>query len=379
MNETESLLCAALRGDNPAWPVAGDADFTAAFLERSVYHGVQPLFHYLVEREQAIARGWPQAVLAECHWQAIAWTVWELRHQALLKQVLELLAGMGVQPVLFKGTALAYGLYPGPALRSRGDTDLIVSFVDRVRVAEALEGLGFVRDAGVSGDFIRAHAHFSLTEADGSSHRLDLHWRINNSPLLARLFTYEELWSRAQALPELGPYAFATSTLDALLLACLHRSGHNQSPYYVDNVAHDSGDRLIRVYDIHLLARRLTQDEWHEFMDLATRKGLRAVYLEGLGLAQTCFRTSIESAVIEGLARPGHPEPVVQYLESSAVRRLWLDFCAIDRWRGKLGFLTETLFPPANYLRQKYRDAGSTWLPWRYRHRMNTARVSRGE
>jgi hypothetical protein len=96
-----------------------------------------------------------------------------------------LLAGMGVQPVLFKGTALAYGLYPGPALRSRGDTDLIVSFVDRVRVAEALEGLGFVRDAGVSGDFIRAHANFTLTEADGSSHHLDLHWRINNSQLLA--------------------------------------------------------------------------------------------------------------------------------------------------------------------------------------------------
>jgi hypothetical protein len=370
MQDTEALLCAMLRGENPAWPVAGDADLTAGFLERSLYHGVQPLFHYLVKSEQVAAQGWPQAVLEECHWQAIAWTMWELRHQVLLKQVLELLAGMGVQPVLFKGTALAYSLYPGPALRSRGDTDLIVSMVDRVRVAEALEGLGFTREAGVSGAFISYQATFTLTEASGSSHSLDLHWRINNSQLLARLFSYEELRSRAQALPELSPHAFAASPVDALLLACMHRSGHKQSPYYVDGVAHYSGDRLIWIYDIHLLARKLTQDEWTEFMSLATQKGLRAVCLEGLALAQTCFSTPIESAVIEGLARHGHPEPIAQYMESSAVRRRWLDFCAIDGWRGKRGFLTEYLFPPAGYMLQKYQDTGSTWLPWLYVRRM---------
>ena len=367
MQDTEVLLCAALRGENPAWPVAGDADFIASFLERSAYHGVQPLLHHLVKPEQLVAPGWPQA---ECHRQAIAGTMWELRHQALLQQVLAVLAGMGVQPVLFKGTALAYSLYPGPALRSRGDTDLIVSLVDRVRVAEALEGLGFMRDAGVSGDFISYQSSFTLTEANGSSHSLDLHWRINNSQLLARLFTYEELRSRAQALPELSPHAFAACPVDALLLACMHRSGHKRSPYYVDGVAHYSGDRLIWIYDIHLLARRLTQDEWHEFMSLATQKGLRAVCLEGLGLAQTCFRTPIGSAVIECLARPGHPEPIEQYMESSAVRRRWLDFCAIEGWRGKRGFLTENLFPPASYMLQKYRDDGSAWLPWLYLRRM---------
>jgi hypothetical protein len=370
MQDTEVLLCAALRGENPAWSVPGDADFTAGFLERCVYHGVQPLLHYLVKPEPAVALGWPQVVLSECHWQAIAWTMWELRHQALLKQVLALLAGMGVQPVLFKGTALAYSLYPGPVLRSRGDTDLIVSLVDRVRVTEALEGLGFMRDAGVSGNFISYQATFTLTEANGSSHSLDLHWRINNSQLLARLFTYEELRSRAQALPELSPHAFAACPVDALLLACMHRSGHKRSPYYVDGVAHYSGDRLIWVYDIHLLARKLTQDEWHEFMGLATQKGLRAVCLEGLGLAQTCFTTTIASAVIEGLARPGHPEPIEQYMGSSAVRRRWLDFCAIEGWRGKLGLLTENLFPPASYMHQKYRDDGSAWLPWLYVRRM---------
>ncbi len=236
-------------------------------------------------------------------------------------------------------------------------------------MAEALETLGFMRDAGVSGDFMSYQASFTQTEANGSSHSLDLHWRINNSQLLARLFTYEELRSRAQALPELSPHAFAASSVDALLLACMHRSKHKQTPYIVDGIAHYSGDRLIWLYDIHLLAQKLTQDEWHEFMELATQKGLRAVCLEGLNLAQNCFSSPVASEVIEALARPGQPEPIAQYMESSAVRRLWLDFCAIDGWRGKRGFLTEHLFPPASYMHQKYRDAGSTWLPWLYLRR----------
>ena len=38
--------------------------------------------------------------------------MWEMRHHDLLKQVLAKLAKMGVRPLLFKGTALAYSLYP---------------------------------------------------------------------------------------------------------------------------------------------------------------------------------------------------------------------------------------------------------------------------
>jgi hypothetical protein len=221
----------------------------------------------------------------------------------------------------------------------------------------------------VSGDFISYQSSFTQIEAGGARHSLDLHWRINNSQLLARLFTYEELQARAQALPELSPHAFAAGSVDSLLLACLHRSGHKQAPYYVDDVAYYSGDRLIWFYDIHLLAQKLTPDEWHEFMDRATQKGLRAVCLEGLGLAQARFGTPLASEVIEALARPGHPESSAHYLESSAAQRLWLDFRAIDGWQGKLGFMSELLFPPASYMHQKYPDAGSGWLPWLYLRR----------
>jgi hypothetical protein len=374
MQATDALLRAALRGEIPAWPDVIEGDFTDKFLERSAWHGVQPLLHGRLELEQAIARGWPREVLAECHRQAIGQAMWEMRPQALLIEVLEQL---GIQPVLFKGTALAYGPYPSPMLRSRGDSDLLVPFPERGRVAEALERLGFRRAVGVSGHFINYQASFTQAVADGWSHTLDLHWRISNSQLLAGLFSYEELRARAQSLPELALQAFAACPVDALLLACMHRCGHKQAPYYVDGVAYYSGDRLIWLYDIHLLAVKLTSDDWHEFIDRASEKGLRAVCRQGLGLAQTCFDTPVGSEVIEALTPRGEPEPIAQYLEGSAARQLWLDFCAIDGWRDRLAFMNENLFPSASYMQQKYPEAGSGSLPWHYVRRATGGLVKR--
>jgi hypothetical protein len=366
MHDTETLLCAALRGESPAWPVNEDAGFTARFLERASYHGVLPLLHHLRAADQGAAPGWPREVLETCHRHAIGRTMWELRHQVLLSRVLTELAAIGARPLLFKGTALAYGLYPNPVLRDRGDSDLIVALADRERVAEILESLGFHRGLGVSGDFVSYQATFTLVESNGAEHSLDLHWRINNSQLLAKLFTHEELWDQAQALPELCPRAFAASPVHALLLACMHRSGHKEAPYYVDGVAHYSGDRLIWFYDIHLLAEKLTQSEWTEFLALASQKGLRAVCLEGLEKTRSCLGTRLTDEVIAGLSRPGAPEAVAEYLECSASRRLWLDFRAIDGLSGKAAFLFENLFPPVAYMRERYPHSGGTLLPWLY-------------
>ena len=370
MQDTEVFLSAALRGENPAWPAVGDAAFTARFLERSTYHGVQPLLHHLLKSQQVNAQGWPREVLEEFHRVAIGQAMWELRHQALLKQVLEHLAALGVQPVLFKGTALAYDLYPSPVLRSRGDTDLIVAIHDRERVAEALQRLGFKRESSVSGNYLSYQESFTYTEVSGTAHCLDLHWRINNSQLLAKLFSYEELRAQALALTALSPHAKGAGAVHALLLACMHRSTHKQAPYYVDGVAHYSGDRLIWLYDIHLLAEKLTRAEQEEFISLANQKGLKAVCLEGLTLAQNYFGTHIAKAVIRALTQPGPPEPVAHYMESATVRRLWLDLCAIDGLQGKLGFLYENLFPSTNYMREKYPDSSATPLPWLYLRRM---------
>ena len=102
--------------------------------------------------------------------------MWELRHQQVLTRVHAALADIGVQPIILKGTALAYALYPDPMLRARGDTDIIIPSTERRRVHDVLTTLGFELRMGVSGEFISYQASymFTATDSEHAQHRFAL-------------------------------------------------------------------------------------------------------------------------------------------------------------------------------------------------------------
>jgi hypothetical protein len=363
--DIEGFLCACLRGEQPAWPFGRDESAITQFMERAEYHGVLALLHDRLQR--APASGWPPGVLQACRQGALAQAMWELRHRALLTEAFAKLAAAGVVPVVFKGTALAYTLYPEGALRSRGDTDFIIPPGSQNSTAEILASLGFEHGLGMSGESVSYEASFTRSEPGGGSHTLDVHWKINNSELLSRLFTHAELLAASQPIPALGPHARAAGPVHALLIACMHRATHKHNPYYVNGVAYHSGDRLIWLYDIHLLAGTFTPEQWIEFVRLAEQKGLCAVCLEGLERARTSFGTLIPASVQALLARPGGSEKVARYFSASALRQQWMNFCAIPGIMRKLRFVGETVFPSADYMREKYPEGG--WLPWLYLRR----------
>ncbi len=258
--------------------------------------------------KRGVDLGWPKVILDACRQQATAQALWEMRHQYLLNQVLERLVAIGVHPILFKGTALAYDVYPAPFLRTRGDTDLLVPSDTRDRVAKALETLGF-RELGTRADVISGQTSYSWTDpASNQEHTLDLHWRIANSTLLSNLFSYEELRSEARPLPDLSANALAADPVHALVLACMHRAVHKHALYYVDDVAYYGGDRLIWFYDIQLLFSMLSPSQRNEFVELAERKGLRATCLDGIEATRARFHTTIPEAVSGALSRPGPTE-----------------------------------------------------------------------
>lgn len=358
------LICAALRGEKPAWPLPEDLEANANFFREAEMHGVQALLHSVPQPNK-----WPQSVLQELRSGAVQLAMWELRHQQMLAQTLAALGEAAIEPVLIKGTALAYSLYADPALRTRGDTDLIVPIDAKHRVHEVLTSLGFERSLGVSGEFVSYQASYTRIAPDGGAHTLDLHWKINNSELLSRLFTYEELRRDADPLPQLCPQALAASRVHTLLLACMHRATHKQNPYYVDGEPHHNPNRLIWLYDIHLLAGRLSAPEWDEFVRLASAKGLRAVCLEGMLHAQECFGSAHPERVLAALAQAGTTEPAAQYLDAGKLRQQWMDFCALGSVRRQLRFARELLFPSPAYMRSKYSERRSGWLPWLYLRR----------
>jgi hypothetical protein len=102
---------------------------------------------------------------------------------------------------------------------------------------------------------------------------------------------------------------------------------------------------------------------------MAQEKGLLAVCLEGLELARSSFHTAIPESVIAALGSDGKTEIVARYFDSETLRQNWMDFCALPGGADKMRFLAETLFPPASYMRHKYPQAQSGWLPWLYLRR----------
>ena len=105
-----------------------------------------------------------------------------------------------IEPVFFKGTALAYGLYANPVWRDRGDTDMIVPQDASPRRRRA-DVVGLSTQHAVSGEFVSYQDSYTKECKDGGRHTIDLHRRINNSELLSRLFSYAELRAEACALP----------------------------------------------------------------------------------------------------------------------------------------------------------------------------------
>jgi hypothetical protein len=334
-------------------------------VERLQYHGVTMLLDRALSGAPE-GDSWPAVIRETCRDEARTQALLEMVRRAELARVLQAFADAGIEALLLKGTPLAYSHYDSPVLRPRGDTDVLVPLSFKSRAEEVLGNLGYSRFLGVRGDFISYQSLWSLTDRLGVAHDVDLHWRVHNSQVLARLLDYDELVTGATALPQLCAHAHALSPVHALLFACMHRSGHRNAPYYVGDIAYPASDRLIWVYDIHLLVSRMSEEELAEFAELAARKRMRTICLDGLTRSATCFGTRVPDSVMKILSQAGPVEPSARYC-SGGPRSQWVDdFLALGSIGARARWMGEMAFPPVDYMREKYGDAGGSWLPFLY-------------
>ena len=359
---TAALLAAVTQRQRIPWP---EHISSAAMLSAVDYHGVSALLHERLD----LLSDWPEEVRAALIDDARARAMWELRHAMLLREIIGALGMAGVEPVFIKGTALAYGYYAEPHLRTRADTDIVIPPEQRPLVHKQLERLGFKVDRSEAGRFASSQATFTLSTPGFGNHCIDLHWAINNSALIARSISVHELRRAATSLSALSESALSASPIHALLLACLHRVAHQSAPYYSNGRAILGGDRLIWLFDIHLLASSLTEPQWQAMIALARERGAQAVLSEGLDATRSHFNTAYpEQALRETVPDRSHRR-LTRYMRSGSLQRGWLDFTTIDRTRDRLGWLREVLLPPKAYMLAKYSGTRFDWLPWLYLRR----------
>ena len=149
-------------------------------------------------------------------------------------------------------------------------------------------------------------SQFQMEKIDGFGvrHVVDVHWKISTQPVFADVLTHQEMLPRAVPVPALGPAALAPSATDALLLACIHPVMH-----------HQNDERLLWVYDTHLLASIQTPDNFRDFARRAQQKNVAAVCARRLRLAQTLFFTRLPADVLRELSA-ANDEPSAEYLAS---------------------------------------------------------------
>jgi hypothetical protein len=278
---------------------------------------------------------------------------------AEVSRVVQRLEAAGCAPVVLKGTALAYSHYEVPWLRPRLDTDVLIAAESRTRAAGVFAELGYVRPPLVDGSLVMYQEMYVRAGAGGLEHVFDVHWRVSNAQVVSQVLTHAVVRARAAVVTTpSGPWCVACA-VHGLVLACVHRAAHH----------HDS-PHLLWLHDIHLLAQRLTEDDWHLFFDIAVAQRVTTLCARGLELARACFSTPVPSWVMPAWSRARRaPEPSEVFLRPGVtkLRQLWSDLGALTP-RDRARLLREIAWPSRRYMRCAYGDEG--WLVWLYVRRI---------
>lgn len=337
-------------------PPALPAVEVAALIAAAIQHRVLPLLGWML-RAAGTLDEWPaEFIRAFQRAERDAITVDCLRHAELVTMVAALGAA-GVRVALFKGAALAYTHYPAPHLRVRADTDLLVIESEIPEANAVLDRLGYARQAETSGQLVSYQSHYHKIGRYEMVHALDVHAKISNLQALAHRFTCEELWQQRVPLAALGASAVTVNNVHALLLALVHRAGH-----------HPGSRNLLWIYDLHVLASRLSPEEILQMQQVAVARGLGHITAEGLALARDWFGTATVDPVIEALRAhaPSREDAIVIQGPWTQAGVLRLDLDALPTWRARCRLLREHLFPSPAYMRARYGVRPTILLPGLY-------------
>jgi hypothetical protein len=353
-------LAALINGTSVPW--AALAATPTELLEACDERGVTGLVHQSLR--EGTGHDWPKAVLSDIASQACADAAQELLRRRETISTLDALASVGITPILLKGTALAYSVYPVPSFRPRADTDLLIPHGQVARARELMAGLGYVASANSGGELLFGQFQFWKEDRHGVQHAFDFHWKISTQPTFAGVLTYDELIADAVPVVDLGRHARAAGMVHALLLACIHPAMH-----------HRNAEHLIWMYDIFLLASRLSDADIDRVVDIAVAKGVGAVCACELARARSRFAFHLPDNALAALAsREGEPSAAYLHPGRRWVDELMSSMRGLPRWGDRVGLLREIAFPSPRYMLAAYgvaaRPSRAAILPALYVYRI---------
>ncbi len=340
-------LAAVLRGETPPWSDGlGDP---LAVLDVAIAEGVVGLVDAAVTPRRDT---WPlpsefRSGVAEA---ARAEVVSTLLRESECRRILRCLDEHDLQPVLLKGSSLAYWAYAAPHLRPCVDIDLLLrSRADAEQAMAILAGIGYAPFSRMPpGDLV--YYELGCSRALGAVQiAADLHWNIGGSPLFADRFRSDELFAAAIPLPALAPSARGLGPVHAYIHNCTHRALQ---------LHQGVGEVLKWHFDLHRLALHFSEADWQQLATLCEKRGLAGACDDAMRASAALFNTVVPKEIADRLARARSAEKLDIARLHSWKYVEYRNFMALPMLRQRMRWLAQRLRPDPVYLDDMY---GGRW------------------
>jgi hypothetical protein len=334
----------------PAWPAdwsdAATHDLTAL---RVQFHGIAVV---LGAARDGIA-GWPHTVADCVHEEMRLAAIWEETHRRRVVALIAALAAEDIAAMVMKGTALAYMLYPDPAMRRRGDTDLLITPTDLDRTRKVLRREGFYRREDPLG--LNYQESWLVDCGAGMVHMVDLHWQPTDRPVLQRLLKAERFWTARVPVPRLSPHVTAPDPITLLVHVAINQAWHEAHGFNVDGAKIVGGKRLIWAMDYLLITAGYSDEDWQALADFCVAHDAAAIVKAALDGARDSLGLEVPVAAQTQLDRAAVGSETLAYIrQPGIVREFKRDLAAARSPLVKLRLLLNLGLPPRTHLVQKY-------------------------
>ncbi|MEJ2429284.1 MAG: nucleotidyltransferase family protein [Deltaproteobacteria bacterium] len=249
-----------LQDESPLAPEAS-LDEWSSLLTFLRAHWIIPLLYRIIGSLPSECRP-PEAMTNELRQDFLVSVVRSLHMERQLGEILEAFREQGVRALVLRGPALAFSLYPDPAMRPSGDLDLLVMPEQVIEARGILESLGYTclaKRFETSRDFFREEC-FIHQKNPGNKSPVDLHWvHWELHPFFrgSEEVDIQDLFQRSWRV-EAPTLTFETlHPVDYLIHSAIHLV-----------MIHKNEMRLSWIYDTALLAQHLqVPDDWERLQE----------------------------------------------------------------------------------------------------------------
>jgi len=259
-DELLTYLRSVLQGETPLAPAASEGEWSS-LLDFLQAHWIIPFVYRKIGSLPPECCP-PETITDEMRQVFLYSCVRSFHMEKQLQEIIEKFRDQGVRVLVLRGPALAFSLYPDPAMRPSGDLDLLVLPEQVVQARHILESLGYkclAKRFEVARDFFREEC-FIHQNNPGNKFPVDLHWvHWELHPFFkgSENVDIEDLFQRAWKV-ETPTLAFETlHPVDYLIHSAIHLV-----------MIHKNEMRLSWIYDTALLAQHLkVPNDWQTLQE----------------------------------------------------------------------------------------------------------------